>query len=391
MNKKVRIGIAGAGFAAKFHLEAYKRVHGVPLEVIGLTSRSQTSRESRARENSVRSFDSLEQMIGEVDVVDICVPPYAHEKIAVASLEHGCHVIMEKPLTGYYGDGSSNFRGNDFPKETMLQGALESADRIISAAKKSRKKVMYAENWIYAPSIQKELEILRSTKGQILRMLGEESHSGSHSDSYGSWVTSGGGSLMGKACHPLTAMLHLKKEEGLLKNGKPIRAEAVNASVHEITRLPSFTDAGFLRTKYNDVEDCAQLHVTFSDGTVGDVFSSELVLGGIYSWLEVFTNNHRARCKVSPVETLETFTPREELLKEVYVMEKIETKQGWNNPSVDENWFNGYYQEIQDFVEAVYFDRPPLSDRNLGRECVRVMYGGYVSAERNGERFHLPE
>ncbi|MFI5422219.1 MAG: gfo/Idh/MocA family oxidoreductase, partial [Nitrososphaerales archaeon] len=108
-------------------------------------------------------------------------------------------------------------------------------------------------------------------------------------------------------------------------------------------------------------------------------------------WLEVFANNHRTRCKVSPVETLETFTPREELLKDVYVMEKIETKQGWNNPSVDENWFNGYYQEIQDFVEAVYFDRPPLSDLDLGRECVRVMYGGYVSAERNGERFRLPE
>src|SRR5579872_4166236 len=221
-------------------------------------------------------------------------------------------------------------------------------------------------------------------------MLGDESHSGSHSDNYGSWVTSGGGSLMGKACHPLTAMLYLKREEGLLNGGKPVRAESVNASVHEVTRLREYRNVGFLRTKYNDVEDYAQLHVTFSDGTVGDVFSSELVLGGIYSWLEVFANNHRTRCRISPVPVLDTYTPREELMKEVYVMEKIETKQGWNNPSPEENWFNGYYQEIQDFMECVYFDRDPLSDIELGRECIKVMYGGYVSAQNSGERFSLP-
>jgi len=234
------------------------------------------------------------------------------------------------------------------------------------------------------------VEILRSTKAQVLRMLGDESHSGSHSDNYGSWVTSGGGSLMGKACHPLTAMLYLKREEGLLNGGKPVRAESVNASVHEVTRLREYRNVGFLRTKYNDVEDYAQLHVTFSDGTVGDVFSSELVLGGIYSWLEVFANNHRTRCRISPVPVLDTYSPREELMKEVYVMEKIETKQGWNNPSPEENWFNGYYQEIQDFMECVYFDRDPLSDIELGRECIKVMYGGYVSAQNSGERFSLP-
>jgi predicted dehydrogenase len=389
--EKVRIGIAGAGFAARFHLDAYKRVYKVPIDLVGLTSLTRDSRERLASENDVKSFDSLEQMLKEVDVVDVCAPPYAHEKIAVAALEGDCHVIMEKPLTGYYGDGSSDFRGNIFSKETMLRDALSSANRIVSAAQRSKKKVMYAENWVYSPSIQKELEILRSSKGQILWMIGEESHSGSHADNYGNWAMSGGGSLMGKACHPLTAMLYLKKQEGISRDGKAIRAESVNANVHEITRLDSFTDAGFLRTRYKDVEDYAQLHVTFSDGTVADVFSSELVLGGIHSWLEVFANNHRTKCRISPIETLDTYNPKEELLREVYVMEKIGTKQGWNTPSVDENWFNGYYQEIQDFVESVYYERDPVSDLDLGRECVKIMYGGYVSAERGGEKFLLPK
>jgi hypothetical protein len=38
----------------------------------------------------------------------------------------------------------------------------------------------YFENFIYAPQIQKEAEIIRKTGAQILRMTGEESHRGNH-------------------------------------------------------------------------------------------------------------------------------------------------------------------------------------------------------------------
>lgn len=93
----------------------------------------------------------------------------------------------------------------------------------------------------------------------------------------------------------------------------------------------------------------------------------------------------RTRCNVNPVAALETFNPKEELLKNVYVTEKIGTKQGWSNPTLDDNWLNGYYQEMQDFVECAYYDREPISNGELGRECVNIMYGGYLSAENKGQ------
>ena len=49
----------------------------------------------------------------------------------------------------------------------------------------------YAENYIYAPSVQREREIIETTKAQILRMTAEESHSGSHSPVYGIWSEQG--------------------------------------------------------------------------------------------------------------------------------------------------------------------------------------------------------
>src|SRR5262249_44407509 len=183
----------------------------------------------------------------------------------------------------------------------------------------------YAENFVYAPSVQKEREIVEKTRAQILRMVGEESHSGSHSPVYGIWSVQGGGSLIAKGCHPLGAILYLKRKEGLARSGKPIRPVAVTARTHSITRLPAFEDKGFLRTRYQDTEDYAFLHVVFEDGMVADVTASELALGGIYDFIEVFANNHRTRCRMSPVNVMDVYNPRHDQLKDVYLVEKITT------------------------------------------------------------------
>jgi hypothetical protein len=59
----------------------------------------------------------------------------------------------------------------------------------------------------------------------------------------------------------------------------PIRSISVSARTHEIARLESFRAEGCLRSNYDDVEDFLQIHVKFSDGTVADIFSTEIALG----------------------------------------------------------------------------------------------------------------
>lgn len=390
MNSPIRVGIAGARFAAEFHWKSYQKVYGAPVEVVGVTSASPESREKFAREHNVKAFDSFAALCDASDLIDVCAPGAFHEKLAVEAFRRGKHVIIEKPFTGYYGPGSDDFRGNRFPKETMLREALASCGRILDAAREAKKMIAYAENWVYAPAVQKEREILVKSGGQILWVMGDESHSGSHSPYYGIWKFSGGGSMVGKACHPLTAALSLKRSEGEAHDGKPVRPATVSARTHEITRLKNFRDAGFLRTRYDDTEDYSQAHITFDDGTVADIFSTELVMGGVHNWLEVYANNHRTRCNLNPVDALETYNPKEELLKDVYVVEKTGTKQGWSRPAPDEDWQHGYPQEFQDFIECIRDHREPLANGELGRDTVAVLYSAYVSAERRGAEVEIP-
>jgi predicted dehydrogenase len=110
-------------------------------------------------------------------------------------------------------------------------------DRMLDAEKKSKGRILYAENWVYAPSIRKEREIIEKTGAQIFWIHGEEAHSGSHAKTYAFWKFSGGGVMIGKGCHPLTAALYLKRVEGGARSGKPIRPRAVSARAHATSTI----------------------------------------------------------------------------------------------------------------------------------------------------------
>ena len=388
----LKIGIVGTGFAARFHLEAWRRVHGVKVIIAGATARSADRRKAFAEAHGIRAFDSYEELLKEVDVVDIVTPGNTHEAFAVSALNAGKHVVLEKPFTGFYGPGEAGpeFSGLTFDREAALAEVLASCRRIREAALAAGRFICYAENWIYAPAVQKEREILEKSGGQILRMTGEESHSGSHASSYGWWSQCGGGALASKGCHPLSAAVYFKFVEGRARDGRPIFPVSVSANIHRITQLPGYRNEGYLRTEYHDTEDYGQMHVVFEDGTVADILASDLVLGGVANWIEVFAGNHRTRCNLNPVDALETFSPGVEALKDVYIAEKLHPKQGWMKPAPDEDWMHGYPQEIQAFAEAIESGRAPESSGMLGEVVTAVLYAAYLSASRRGQSVEVP-
>ncbi len=387
----IRVGIVGTGVAGRFHVDGYRRVHGAPVEVVGVYSRNPKRRKAFAGEHGLRAFDTVDGLIEAVDLVSVCTPPYAHAPVAEQALELGRHVVVEKPFCGAYGTGRASFRGDRSPKRPLLEQALAACDRVIAAGRRGRAHVCYAENWVYSPAIQKEREILVKSGGQILWMLGEESHSGSHAPSYGVWAEAGGGSLVGKGCHPLTAALYLKQEEGRANGGRPIRPASVSARTHELTRERRYRDEGFLRTDYLDVEDYSQAHVVFEDGTRrgrvlrrGRAGRHQLLARGAGEQPPDQVQPQPDRRGRRPTTRARSFST-------------TSTSSRRSAPSragavrrPDEDWMNGYPQQFQDFVEAAAEGREPLCGGLLARDTVAVMYSAYVSAERNGAEVRVP-
>ncbi len=391
--KTIRVGLIGAGFAARFHLESLRQVHGVHVEVCAVTSRTPASRKAFAEQHGIVAYDDVASMLGDVDVIDIVSPPAAHDEAMLLAAEAGVHIICEKPLTGYFGpnDCGEEYRGDLAPKEPMLEAVTQKLTSLAQTIRNSGVTFGYAENFVYAPAIQKEREIIEKTGAQVLRIMGEESHNGSTSPVYGIWRFQGGGSLMGKICHPLSAALYLKRVEGIARNRRPIRPKSVTARCEQLTKLPGFIDKGFIRTDYHDTEDHGWMHVIFDDGTVADVIAGEIVLGGLYSYVEVFANNHRTKCNLSPVSVLDTFNPRAEQYDDIYTVEKISTKEGWTPVSPDENFSLGFLAEAQDFITCMAEGKTPQSDLDLACDCIAAIYAAYLSDERKGQEVEIPQ
>ncbi|MFB0524080.1 MAG: Gfo/Idh/MocA family protein, partial [Phycisphaerae bacterium] len=138
MNKKtVRSGIIGSGFAAKFHFECIRRVASTDIQIEGVFDINTKQGASYAKKRRIRAYDSLEELLDKVDVIHVCTPPVVHEQIAIAALRQDKFAILEKPLTGYFGDGSEDFNGDRFRKRVALDKALASIQRMLKAEKKS--------------------------------------------------------------------------------------------------------------------------------------------------------------------------------------------------------------------------------------------------------------
>ena len=132
------------------------------------------------------------------------------------------------------------------------------------------------------------------------------------------------------------------------------------------------------------------LHVVFEDGTVGDITTSELVTGGIYDFIEVFANNHRTRCRMSPVNVIGVYNPRHEQMKDIYLVEKLTTNEGRIPASPEEGWSLGYGRELRDFVRAIQTGAAPESDLDLAIDITLTLYAGYVSADDKGREVEVP-
>jgi predicted dehydrogenase len=385
--RRVRVGLVGAGFVARLHAHAYRQVRGVAVELSTVTASRPERAAAFAAEFGVhRTAPDLAAVLcdPEVDLVDLCVPPHLHAPFAVDAARAGKHVIVEKPLTGFFGAAAT-------PRAEMCERALAAADQVLEACRAAGVRLCYAENWVYAPPIQKARRLLTASDGPILRIVGEESHSGTHAAVNKRWATGGGGSLIGKGCHPLGAALYLKADEGRRRHRRPIRAVSVTAEVAALTETAAFraTPARYLNVVEGaDVEDWASMLVTFDDGTVAQISAADTVLGGIRNQMAIYGATAVVLCNINPHDAVQAYAPDPGVFAAEYLVEKLETKAGWSSPSPDEDWMSGYPQEIQDFVECAAYGREPLSDGALARDVTAVVYGAYRAAAE-GRRVDL--
>jgi len=390
MNKHtVTVGTVGAGYAARLHGNGYARVSGINVRLKTICDvnleLAKSIQEQFGYEEAVADFDAL-LADPEIDVIDIVTPPFLHCFMAIKALQAGKHVICEKPLTGYFGKPGEENVG--FTKKSLMyQQVLAEMEALKAVVDSTDKKFMYAENFVYATPVQKAAELIRAKKSKVLFMKGEESLKGSSSPVAGKWCKTGGGILVRTGTHPLTGMLWLKQQEAAAR-GETITVKSVSADVGVTTACLTEHEHRHICARPEDVEDYAAVTVTFSDGTKCLTIASDTVLGGSKNYIEVFSNDSALVCNITPTDILNTYFLDEDGLEDVYLAEMLPSKLGWNKSFVSDEVIRGYMGELQDFMEAVAYDREPASGFDIAFDTTKIMYAAYLSAEE-GRRVDL--
>lgn len=110
MSAGLPIGVVGVGSLGFHHARILREVPGA--EMVGVHDADPERAAAVSEQLGVPAFASLDELLARVEAAVVAVPTTAHAPVALAALERGVHLLIEKPIAA----------------------TLEEADRILAAA-----------------------------------------------------------------------------------------------------------------------------------------------------------------------------------------------------------------------------------------------------------------
>lgn len=93
----LKAGVLGAGHLGKIHLKLLQQSQ--KYELVGFYDPIKEYAKKVAKEFDYKLFNSVEELIDSVDIVDIVTPTLSHFECAKKAIEKGKHIFVEKPIT----------------------------------------------------------------------------------------------------------------------------------------------------------------------------------------------------------------------------------------------------------------------------------------------------
>ncbi len=145
------MAVVGCGRIAAVHCRYIKTVPGVQLAAVCDPIEESAQRLGNAFQVAAR-FTDLARMLAEVEpaAVHVLTPPSTHAEVAIAAMESGAHVLVEKPMTA----------------------RAPEADQLLAAAARTGRTVCVDHNRWFDPVMQQAAELLRS--GALGELAGAE-------------------------------------------------------------------------------------------------------------------------------------------------------------------------------------------------------------------------
>ena len=353
MSKTLKIGIIGAGGICRgAHMPSYKNMNNV--EIVAICDIKVEKAQEVADQYSIphvfENYMDLINMPG-LDAVDICTPNYLHSIIAVEALNHGLHVLCEKP------DAINTVE----------------AEKMKAAAEKNGKVLMVIRNNRFMPiSTFTKKYIEDGRMGEIYAArCGWQRRRGIPGK--GGWFTtkeqSGGGPLIDLGVHMIDLTMWL------MGNPKPVSVSGCTYSKFADTDTSDSVNSSFGEKVANgtfDVEDLAMGFIRFDNGAC---------LQLEFSW----ASNVEKEQRFFELRGTKAGASWSSATNKLGIYEEAYGETIDYMPNIDNSKVRGHEGNIRHFVDVVNGDAQPIFVPEQGLNMVKILEAIYRSAETGKE------
>lgn len=135
----LRIAVVGCGAFGRNHLRVYQALatSGVPVQVVALVDPNPGARELAVRDHGLPAFATVEALLDAeipIDAASVCTPTVHHADTAIALLQAGVDVLIEKPIAPSLADADRILAAASDHGRVVQVGHLERFNPAVTAA-----------------------------------------------------------------------------------------------------------------------------------------------------------------------------------------------------------------------------------------------------------------
>lgn len=321
----LKVGVLGAGHLGKIHLRLLKQSE--KYELVGFYDPFKENADKVAKEFGYTKFNSIEELIAAVDVVDIVTPTLSHYECAVQAIKSGKHVFLEKPISN----------------------TVEEAEGIIKLAKEYNVKGQVGHVERFNPAF-------KAVKDQIHNPMFIETHRLAEFNPRGTDVPV----VLDLMIHDIDAILSVVKSKV-----KDVHASGVAV--------------------ISDSPDIANARVEFENGCVANITSSRISMKNMRKSrffqkdAYISVDYLDKVCEVVKMKDAPEVPGDFDMI--LQNAEGIKKQIYFDNPEVHTN--NAILDELETFADAINNNTTPIVTLEDGTEALRVAYQIIASMEKN--------
>lgn len=335
--RQVRYVIIGCGMIAKYHVAAIENC--AEAQAVGVYGTDPTRTGEFAKQHGLAVYPETADIWadGDVDAVCVCTPSGFHAAYALEAIEHGKHVLIEKPMALTVSD----------------------CDRILREAKKKHVLVGVVSQLRFSPAVvQVKRAMERGVLGKMacadLYMKYHRSQAYYDSAAWrGTWKMDGGGALMNQGIHGVDLLQYL---------AGPVDSIYAKAKT-QVRKI--------------EVEDTLSAVAEFHSGAIGVIQAATSLYSGFSRRLELCGEKGTIILEEDKILLWdvadEPIPPQEQC--------RGQEIRGFSDPSRISCL--GHTRQIANFTAAVQGREALLVDGQEGRKVLRIILGAYRSSAEN--------